>query len=579
MAHEPISTTENIKKRQQVERIRSKMELERSAWIQHWRDLSDYILPRRTRFLVDDDNEDRRSDRRSTKIIDSTATRAARTLQSGLHSGVTSPARPWFKLTTPDPDLANYAPVKLWLHAVTNLLLTMFLKSNIYNALPTLYGDFGTFGSPAMGVMEDDRELLRAYSYPIGSFSLACSNRDLVDSFAMEYKMTVRQIIEEFAGPSNDPDFSHVSRQVKNLWDTHKYENKVDICWMVIPNPDFDPEQTDAKFKPWASLYWEKASTQGTFLRESGFDEFPILAPRWHVTGRDWYASDCPGMTCLSDVRALQIMQRRKAQAVEIGINPSLQGPATLMGKKVSLRPGEVTFLDQISQSPNSMLTPIREVNLNALRFFQGDIQDTRQGINESYFKDLFLMISSLDQAAPNAKRTATEISQRHEEKLLALGPVYERMNDELLDPLVDRAYAMMDRRGEIPPPPQELEGMKLKVEYISILAQAMKQVAVSGLSGFLGSTVPLFESMPNLRFKIDEYALVDEYADLFGVNPKIVVPTEDAQKAAQAAQQQAQKQQQMEQAELLSKTAKNLSGANPDDNNALQRVLQGASS
>ncbi|WP_458048148.1 portal protein, partial [Klebsiella pneumoniae] len=79
------------------------------------RELSDFINPRGSRFLVTDVNRD---DRRNTKIVDPTATLAARTLSSGMMSWITSPARPWFKLATPDPDMMDYGPVKLWLEVV-----------------------------------------------------------------------------------------------------------------------------------------------------------------------------------------------------------------------------------------------------------------------------------------------------------------------------------------------------------------------------------------------------------------------------------------------------------------------------
>jgi len=140
-----IATESNsLKKHSDVVKLASKLQLERSSFDDHWRQLNDFILPRRTRFQTTDDDQDK--DRRTTKIVDGTATRAARTLQSGLHSGVTSPARPWFRLTTPDPDLAEFGPVKQWLHTVTTRMQTVFLRSNIYNILPVLYGDLGVFG-------------------------------------------------------------------------------------------------------------------------------------------------------------------------------------------------------------------------------------------------------------------------------------------------------------------------------------------------------------------------------------------------------------------------------------------------
>src|SRR4051812_14597592 len=80
------------------------LQRERASWLDHWRELSTYIQPRRSRFLSSDVNK---GGRRNDAIINSTATRAARTLAAGMMAGITSPARPWFRLTTPDPDMAE----------------------------------------------------------------------------------------------------------------------------------------------------------------------------------------------------------------------------------------------------------------------------------------------------------------------------------------------------------------------------------------------------------------------------------------------------------------------------------------
>ena len=127
-----------------LENTRAQLMLERSSFLPQWRDLNDFILPRRARFFTSDTNQ---GDRRNLKIIDSTATMAVRTLRSGMMSGITSPARPWFKLTTSDPDLADYAPVKKYLEIVDRRMSTVFLRSNLYNVLPILYGDIGVFGT------------------------------------------------------------------------------------------------------------------------------------------------------------------------------------------------------------------------------------------------------------------------------------------------------------------------------------------------------------------------------------------------------------------------------------------------
>ncbi|MDH8045840.1 portal protein, partial [Klebsiella pneumoniae] len=71
-----------------------------------------------------------------TRIVDPTASKAARTLQSGMLSGITSPTRPWFKLATPDPEMMQYGPVKRWLDVVMTRMNDVMNRSNVYQSLP-----------------------------------------------------------------------------------------------------------------------------------------------------------------------------------------------------------------------------------------------------------------------------------------------------------------------------------------------------------------------------------------------------------------------------------------------------------
>src|SRR6266571_4949858 len=83
------------------------------------------------------------------------------------------------------------------------------------------------------------------------------------------------------------------------------------------------------------------------YLQESGFDLFPILAPRWDVTGEDVYGTDCPGMQALGDVKELQALEKKKSNTVEKQLNPPLQGPTSLRNQKASLVAGDITYVDE----------------------------------------------------------------------------------------------------------------------------------------------------------------------------------------------------------------------------------------
>lgn len=546
-------------KRERLGKIHSALKLEMTSnWVPHWRDLSEHILPRRSRFLVSDRNK---GDRRNQKIIDPTATLASRTQRAGMFTGITSPARPWFRLQTPDPALMESAEVKDWLYVVESRMRNAMLRSNLYNALPVMFGDLGTFGTSAFVLLEDARSIFRCYPLPIGSYSLAQNDSLRVDTLSREYTMTVRQMVESFG--------ESVSLTVKALYASSKYESPVEITHVVGPNLWSQPGKRNSKNMPVQSCYYESQGDSQQFLRESGFMQFPVLAPRWEVTGEDVYASECPGMVCLGDVKGLQLLHKRKAQAVEKMINPPMTAPTAMRNHKTSSIAGDVTYVD--ARDGQNTFKPAYEINFR-LEPLVADIAEHQQRISKAYYEDLFLMLAQSDRR----EITAREIQERHEEKLLMLGPVLERLNSELLDPLIDRVFDIMVARGMFPEPPEELQNMPLRVEYISIMAQAQQLLGLGSIDRFTTFVANLAAAKqdPSVFDKFDTDQAIDEYGAITGVPPRII-RSDDAVASLRAdrAEQQAQ-QQQIEMGAVAAQNAKTLSETDTSGDNALTEIL-----
>lgn len=529
---------------------------DRSSFEPHWRELSDFINPRGSRFLVTDVN---RNDRRNTKTVDPTATLANRTLSSGMMSGITSPARPWFKLATPDPDMMDYGPVKLWLEAVQRRMNEVYNKSNLYQSLPLLYSSLGTYSTGAMAVLEDDEDVIRTMMFPIGSYYLANSARGSVDTCYRKFTMTVRQLVMEFG-------MSNVSASVKGLWESGSYETWIEVIHAVYPNIDRDTGKLDSKNKRVKYVYFEVGGDNDKLLRESGFDEFPIMAPRWEVNGEDVYGSSCPGMIALGQVKALQLEQKRKSQLIDKATDPPMVGPTSLKNQRVSLLPGDITYIDQMTGQDG--LKPAYLVNPNTADLL-ADIQDTRQMINSAYFVDLFMMLQNI-----NTRSMPVEaVIEMKEEKLLMLGPVLERLNDECLNPLIDRTFSIMARKNLLPPPPDVLQGMPLKIEYISVMAQAQKSIGLSSLASTVGFIGQLAQVKPEALDKLDTDQAIDAFAEMSGVSPTVIVPQEQVNQIREERAQQQKQQQAMAMGMAAAQGAKTLSEAQTADPSVLTAI------
>jgi len=562
---------------------KSQLDNERGSFKVHWTDLSDYILPRRSRFTLTDSN---RGDKKNQKIIDSTATLSVRTLKSGMMSGLTSPARPWFRLTISDSELSEVEGVKEWLSTITKKMADLYIRTNLYKELPTVYGDIGVFATGALFVEEDFEKVLRFLAFPIGSYWISNNAKLQVDTFYREFRMTVRQIVEKFGEFDSDgkvTNWEDFSTHVKDMYllDEHR-EAWIDVCHVVSPNPNFDKSKVEAKFKKFSSDYFERGrgenndsylgdEDKGRFLRESGYDRFPVLVPRWETAGEDVYGTNSPGMISLGDIKQLQTTEKRVAQAIDKSVNPPMTGPTSMRSKKASILPGDLTLTDE--REGQKGFRPAHEVKpqVGEAELKQ---QQVRSRIKRAFYEDIFFMFIDDTRRQPP---TAREIHERKGEKLLALGPVLEQLNQDLLDPLIDLTFDEMLKRGMIPPPPPELRGQALKVEYVSVMAEAQKMAGLENIErtlGFVGELAKATED-PATWDKVDVDQAIDIYGDQTSTPPGIIRTDAQVAEIRRVRAEQQQAEQAIAAAREVSASAKDLAGADLEGDNALNRVLQ----
>lgn len=528
---------------------------ERASWWAHWQEITTYLLPRNGRYFRQDRDK---GYRRHNNIYDNTGTRALRTLGAGMMAGATSPARPWFRLGTADPDLNQYYPVKLWLDDVTRRMQLVFQRSNTYRTLHQMYEELGAFGTSASLVLGDYKNVIHHYPSTVGEFAIATDYQGRVNSIYREFEKTVAELVGEFG-------YENCSVTVRNMYDRGSLDQWVPIIHAVEPRKDRDLSKRDAMNMEWGSYYFEVGGDPQKLLRESGYKNFPGLVPRWNVTGGDIYGNS-PGMEALGDVKQLQHQQLRKAQAIDYKTKPPLQVPTNMKGRDVETLPGGISFVDATGGGIKTTF----EVQLDLSHLLM-DIQDVRTRVNGAFYADLFLMLAN----ATDTRMTATEVAERHEEKLLMLGPVLERLHNELLSPLIDSTFDRMVEANILPPPPPELQGMDLSVEFVSMLAQAQRAIGTNGVDRFVGNLGMVAQYKPDVLDKFDSDHWVDAYSEMLGIDPRMIVASDQVARVrdmrAQAQAAQAQNMAIEQQANAANKLANAPTG---DGSNALMDVM-----
>ena len=538
------------------------MKNDRMSWWTHWREIADYIIPRRYKWLITP-NQGNRGSPINQRIVNNTGTVALRILSAGMMSGITSPGRPWFKLATDNSDLNEVPEIKIWLDECQKRLGTVFAESNFYTSLATVYNDLGAFGTGVMIIYQDYDDVIRVFNTCAGEYFLQNDDRQDVSTMAREFVLTTQQVAAQFGLENCSPD---IQGSIKTGGAALTREKKVGH--VIERNTDLIPGAPGIKGMPWREVYWELGTGQTEVLRVRGFHEKPFIAPRWDIVGNDAYGRS-PGMDALGDIKMLQVEEKRKAQAIDKHVNPPMIADIALKNEPASMLPGGVTYVangNGVGFKPAYTVAPD----------FSGlvkDIEKLELRIKNTFFNDLFMMISQLDTV-----RTATEIDARKEEKLIQLGPVLERFENEALDPSINCVFDIMLRGGLFPPIPRQLSDQKIKVEYISMLAEAQKAASTASIERLAQFVGNLAAAVPGALDNVDWDETIDEYADMLGVSPKLIMATAKVAQIRQQRNQQQQQQISLQNSVAAAQGAQTLSQTDVGGGqNALQKMIGGA--
>lgn len=559
--------------RQRYLREWAALDSEYSTWKPRHQDLVDFFQPGRGRFELAQQNKGQRKDEH---VVNDTGIDSENKLASAMDTGITSPAREWFRLTTSDPTLNEDTDVRDQLHDWQDVLFQLLGKSNFYQANRNLYLDLIGPATGLMFIEEDPEDRIRFIHCPIGTYRLAVDARGRVCKVIRRFSMTVRQIVEQFCtAPDGSIDLSIVSQRVRSAWEMDQKDSVwIDLLHVVEKRTARQHGKIDAKNKAWASCWLEYSGPESTsnadememgLLKESGYDEQPFVAPRWSVVGEDAYGRGSPGWQSLGDCKALQAMEKGSAKLVAKIIDPPMNHPDAL--RNASTLPGAKNAIPQnsaVKVEPSVMIPPAAvEVTANEKRVLEHRVQ-------RAHFADLLLVISNDERAQP---QTAEEVRAKKEERLLQLGGVFARYADEALKIVINRVLQIAQRLGLIRPPPELASRIDLRVEFENPLVTAQRTIQIASVDRLIAMAANLRAiGRTDALDLLDVDEIMQSSADMLGVKPALLLSPDKVQKLrAQRAQQQAtvQNGNAMVQA---APAVKQLSEADPEN---LQQVLQ----
>ena len=527
-----------------------------------WRKLSDYIYPQRGRFYEEDGS--RNGQRRDMCLIDPFPTDAIKKCSAGLHSGLTSPSRPWFELSLQDNEKAEFHTVRQWLNNVHDIMMDIYARSNTYNMLYQLDAELPQFGTAACMMYQDYNYGLWHRPYTCGEYAGAVDSLGRVNMLARKMAFNSIQMVSEF-GQAN------VSDRVLHAWGRKDLTTRFQVNMLVQRNEDYNPEKLEAGNFPWKSLYWEPG--QHRFLRVSGYHEQPFLMPRWEVIANDIYGTG-PGHSALGDCMQVQKLEKNKLHVIDNEADPAMMFPAG--AKDVNTSPGAVNYAAEGTTVQAYALVPPGAKRYEGMVAL---VNEKHQRISSAFYNDLMIMLATADN---NPQMTAREVAERHEEKLLMLSPVLEQFHNEVLEPLTLRTFGLGLRNNMFPPMPEEISADELKVNFVSLLAQAQRMVEMPAIEKVLGLAGSLAGVNPEVVDNINFDQALRKSASIYGAPEAILHSEEETKRIRQArAEQQvlAAQQEQIAQAATTAKDvaegARLMSEADPG-HNMLENIFGG---
>lgn len=490
-------------RREHVEKVAASLRPARTEYEREWHEIADYSGYGNIPALMTTDEGKQRP--RMRHLMDSHPILAFRTIASGMYSGFSSPNRPWLRLSFADDELTQYGKAREWLNATERLLYSMFDASNFYQAARQNYADMARFG-PTAGIMTEHWEYI-APTLPlqIGTYWLGFDDAFRVDTLVRDCPMTVHQVVQKFVARNGVMDWSTVCKTVRDAWDSSRYQTIVKVKQCIEPGANGS----------WTSTLWDSGhQDKNAVLEAKSYPEKPFWAPIWDEYGVGGYGRGL-GHDCLADMRELHMQAKRKRELTDLLAKPPTAGVA----KDLDMRPGAHTYVADIDAVKAAKA--VYEVNPAAIGAVREDMFEIKQAIDRLTYADLFMAITNMRGVQP---RNVEEILKRDEEKLAQLGPVVEQVNDNMLPVAVERMLAIAERGGLLPPAPEELQGQPLKIEFVSMLAQAQKMLGLSTTErvvGFVGSLGQVFG--PQVLDKINPDAIVDDYAQRANLPAKAI--------------------------------------------------------
>jgi len=419
-----------------------------------------YAIPNRNRFWRP---KEQQGEAKGTRVYDTTAIEATKTFVSKLHTAMTPPQTQWGFLTVDpefDEDDAGISrdDAQRMLNDYMRKLFDYIHDSNFDVVINECYFDLSVGTSCLVINQYTDEQPLLFTSIPMDKLAIEEAMTGKIESWYRNWEdvkaneITVRwpkavlpqELIREI---KNNPDYT-----IKMV-----YEG-------VMYNP-----QRDKKYQ------YVVCSDNDIFYTED-FEVNPGIVWRFQKTNADTYGRG-PVMDALPSIISLNELARIELAAANLNtFKPYMAfNDATFNPNTFKLQPMTIIPIAPLGSSGQPPLIPLPDTSNP--QFSQLTIQDLRMQIRSLLFAD------SLIPTDTKQPVSATQIMIQNQTLAERIGPLFSRLQQEFLWPVIERCSYILDKMGLLPYP--QIDRKMISFVYRSPLALAKGQEQIARFTQF----------------------------------------------------------------------------------------------
>ena len=433
-----------------------------------------YAIPQRNRYWRPKQFQ---GEFRAQRIYDTTAVEATKTFVSKLHDAMTPPGVQWGYLMLDaqytSSNIVEIEQAQMALDDYMRKLFNYIHASNFDVAINECYFDLAIGTSCLIVNQNNDQEPIRFTSVPMDVLSIEEALTGRIESWYRTWQDTkVNEITQRWPKA-----IIPMSLELMMLDDRDAVASKIYEGVMYKPELGAKP-------------YCYMVTTDMDILFCEYLESNPGIVWRFQKTNNEIYGRG-PIVDALPSIISLQEMARVELASANLntfrpymGFSDSVFNPHTF-----KLEPFTIIPVAPIGSGGQFPLQPLPE-SANP-QFAQLTINDLRYQIKQLLYSD------DQENAAQASKQpeTATSVQVQQQQLAQRIGPLFSRLQQEFLWPVIKRVSYILDRMGLLPMP--KIDGKLVQFKYKSPLALAKGQQEIGRFTNWVQLMQGMFGPQP----------------------------------------------------------------------------------